>query len=198
MAYKGVYTYQLLQNPEKIIGCNPKKLVFRSLWERSLIEWCDANPQVVKWSLESEATTVKYMHPIRQKPSKYIIDFYIEFADGRQMLIEVKPNKETKQPQLTESKMTKTGKPTARFKRELETYQVNQEKWRVAKSFANQNGLEFFVWDEHTLDKLGVRRLSPAKSDDKVKKVLAMENKAWRKKPAKPKRPKSSYRKKTK
>ena len=216
MAYKGVYSFSLLKNVNKIVGCDPKKLVYRSLWERSMIEWCDANSSVLKWGLES--VTVKYMHPVRQKMSKYIIDFYVEFDDGREMIIEVKPNKETKQPILTEAKTTKSGKPNARFKREIETYMINQEKWRVAKEFASNHGFEFFVFDEFVLNSLGIRLISPAKADNNVKKILGIEHKQWRKKPSKsikrptssksakkakpkiarPKRPKSTLRKKSK
>ena len=156
--------------------------------------WCDSNPKVLKWGIEE--VTIKYFNPVKQKPAKYIIDFYVEFDDARELLIEVKPHKETIQPVLTESKTTKTGKPTMRFRREQETFAINQEKWRMAKKIAAQNGMEFAVFTEHTLDKLGIRRLAPKTEDKETKKTLFLENKRWRKKPPKAKRPKSSQRKK--
>ena len=54
--------------------------------------------------------------------------------------------------------------------------------------------MEFYVFTEHTLDDLGIRRISP-KDDKSLRKDLMLENKRWRNKPAKPKRPKSSIKK---
>ena len=163
--------------------------------------WCDTNPRVKGWNIEE--IEVKYHNPVRGKISRYIIDFYVELEDGEEWLVEIEPHKETLPPVLTEAKLTKKGKPKARYKRELDTYAVNQAKWAVAKEFAENNGAKFYVFTEKTLDKMGIRRLTPSKDKD-YKRQLMVENRAWRKKPSKPrsvtrsKRPTSVKKKKPK
>lgn len=187
MAYKGKIHPSTLKNPHKYCG-NINNMIFRSLWERCMAMWCDINPSVVKWSMEEYV--VKYLKPGTDKIARYYIDFYVEFKDGREMLIEIKPEKETIQPVLKEGKRI-----SAKFKRDMQTYAVNQEKWRVAKKFASANGMEFYVFTEKTLDKLGIMRSGPL-SENPERGLIALEHKNWRKpKVAKPKRPASSFKK---
>ena len=42
MSYKGKYT---IKNKSKYAG-DPKKVVYRSLWERQAFKWCEENPNV--------------------------------------------------------------------------------------------------------------------------------------------------------
>lgn len=167
------------------------------LWERQVCLWLDTHPNVVKWNIEE--VEVKYYNPVKDRPAKYIIDFYAEFSDGKQWLIEVKPHKETLQPVLKEGK-----RATKAFKRQVDTYIVNQEKWRIAQHYASNRGMEFYVFTEFTLDKLGIRRMGPVKDLPlNERKILAAEYGSYRakKKPEgikKPARPKSAVPRKKK
>ena len=46
MAYKGKYKPK---NRSKYKG-DPTKIVYRSLWERRFMVYCDENPNVIKWA----------------------------------------------------------------------------------------------------------------------------------------------------
>ena len=48
MAYSGKF---IPKNRNKYKG-NPKKIVYRSLWERSFMKYCDSNPSILEWSSE--------------------------------------------------------------------------------------------------------------------------------------------------
>lgn len=195
MAYKGKIDPGILKNPDRIIG-DKTKLVYRSLWERQVVMWLDSNPDVVKWALEE--VEVKYMNPIKKRPAKYIIDFYIEFGQGREVLIEVKPFKETQKPVLKEG-----ARRSRSFDNQMRTYAVNQEKWRMARKLAERTGMEFYVWTEKTLNDLGIMQtVAGGKVTGQEKRQLYSEYKNYRttpikpkykrKRPSKPKRPESS------
>jgi len=48
MAYKGKYTPE---NPRKYKG-KTENIIYRSLWERKFMVFCDKNPNVIQWSSE--------------------------------------------------------------------------------------------------------------------------------------------------
>ena len=88
MAYRGVYKPE---NPKKYLG-NPNMIVYRSLWERKLMRYCDTNTKVIKWA--SEEIAIPYYNPVKKRPAKYYPDFYMEYVDTenkrKKVLIEVK------------------------------------------------------------------------------------------------------------
>ena len=47
---KGQY---IPRHPEKYVG-NPNRIVFRSLWERTFMEWCDISESVTRWASEED------------------------------------------------------------------------------------------------------------------------------------------------
>ena len=57
MAYKGKYKPL---NPNKYAG-NPMNIVYRSLWERKVMVYCDKNPLVIEWG--SEEIIIPYLSP---------------------------------------------------------------------------------------------------------------------------------------
>ena len=67
MAYSGRYQ---VKNPKKYLG-DPTQVVYRSLWERAVFQWCDANPKVKGWS--SEEVVVPYYYEIDKKYHRYYI-----------------------------------------------------------------------------------------------------------------------------
>ena len=74
------------------------------------------------------------------------------------MLVEIKPDKETKPPR-------KGNKKSKRFISEAATYVKNMNKWNAANEFAKDNGYEFQIWTEKTLDTMGIlpKQIKPLK-----------------------------------
>jgi len=128
-------------NKEKFCGKNNP--IFRSGWEQKFMTMLDTTSTVTKWC--SECVAIKYWDKSSQKPRRYFTDFYIEFEDGRKMIIEVKPYKEIQKPI---QKQLKTQKQKMQYLNEMKTYITNMSKWESAKLFCEQNGLEFKILTE--------------------------------------------------
>ena len=141
MAYRGVYKPE---NPKKYLG-NPNQIVYRSLWERKLMRYCDTNTKVIKWA--SEEIAIKYYNPVKKRPAKYYPDFYMEYIDTnnkrKKVLIEVKPLKETKPPQY--KRRTKSVLIAEAM------FEQNTAKWAAAREFCLDNGWEFRIMTEKEL-----------------------------------------------
>jgi hypothetical protein len=146
MSYKGLFCG--FTQPDKYLG-DASKVTYRSMWERAVMQWLDTCPAVAKWS--SEEVVIPYFDPVQAKGRRYFVDFYIKLQDGREMLIEVKPHKETQQPK-------EGAKRTRKFIAECQTWATNQAKWDEAKRIADTNGMQFEVWTEHHLQKLGIMK----------------------------------------
>ncbi len=146
--YKGKYK---IQNLNKYVG-DHKNVIFRSHWERQAFRWCDQNPNIKKWG--SECLIIPYRCATDGKQHRYFVDLYIEFNDGKKYCIEIKPEQQTKQPEM------KRGKRKDRFLQECLTYAKNQSKWAAAQQFCQKRGMYFEVWTEHTLKGLGIKLLT--------------------------------------
>lgn len=143
MAYKGKYAPKY---PEKYAG-NPDNIVYRSLWERKFMEWCDFNQSVVKWG--SEEVVVPYKDPARgYSVRRYFPDFVIQVktktGQTKITMIEIKPEYQCKQP--AQKKRT-----TQKYLNEMLTWGTNQAKWEAAEQFCKMRGWEFKVLTEHDL-----------------------------------------------
>lgn len=148
MAYKSIY---IPTNPGKCINVHMGTAVkARSLWERQLCKWCDTTSVVAKWGIET--VTIPYICGTDNKKHKYIIDFYIEFTNGKKILVEVKPSQQVVEPK-------KRKRITWRWKSELATYVKNMSKWKYADAFAKSRGMLFEVWTEKDLNALGLKVL---------------------------------------
>lgn len=141
MAYRGIYKPE---NPKKYVG-NPNQIVYRSLWERKLMRYCDTNTKVISWA--SEEIAIKYYNPVKKRVARYYPDFYMEYIDKedikKKCLIEVKPAKETKPPQY---KRRTKGVLIAEA-----MFEQNQAKWKAAREFCLDNGWEFKILTEKEL-----------------------------------------------
>ena len=141
MCYKGVYKPS---NPKKYIG-NPNMIVYRSLWERKFMRYCDTNEKVLKWA--SEEIVIPYYNPVKKRMAKYFPDFYMEYIDKagvkKKTLIEVKPLKETKPPQY--KRRTKSVLIAEAM------YSQNQAKWAAAEEFCLDQGWTFQIMTEKEL-----------------------------------------------
>ena len=154
MAYSGRYK---VTNPKKYKG-DFTKVVYRSLWEKYVFQWCDMNPDVKQWN--SEETVIPYYYEVDKRYHRYFVDLKIVMKE-KTILVEIKPEKETAPP---------TGeKRTKRYINESLTYIKNMNKWEAANEYAKDRGWEFQIWTEKTLQEM---KLLPKSMPGKIKKPL--------------------------
>lgn len=147
MAYRGKFSPR---NPSKYRG-DVTNVVYRSLWERQVFRWLDESDFVKSWS--SEEVVIPYRCKTDGKMHRYFVDLKFELTDGRVMLVEVKPRKETVPP-------VNPGRKTKKYITEVMTYVKNMSKWEAATEFANDRGWKFEVWHEDILKGLGIKILT--------------------------------------
>ncbi len=94
---------------------------YRSSWELKFMQWLDNNPEIIKWA--SEPFSIAYYSTEDQRIRNYFPDFYMEYIDGRKIIVEIKPNA---QKVLTR----------------------NQEKWAAAEKLCREKELLFVVMTE--------------------------------------------------
>ena len=143
MSYKGIFKPS---NPKKYKG-DPNNIVYRSLWERKMMVYCDLNENVMEWA--SEEFFVPYYDPTTKRVRRYFPDFFIKYKDNqgniRRSVIEVKPMRETVEPVVTKGKSKKT------LITETTNYVRNQAKWKAAREFCEDRQLEFRIMTEKEL-----------------------------------------------
>ncbi len=142
MAYSGKFK---ITKPQKYKG-DPTNVIYRSMWEHNAFKWCENNPQVKSWS--SEEIIIPYYYDVDKRYHRYFMDLKVNFKDGKTLLVEIKPDKETKPPKRPDK--------SKRYLNEAMTYVKNQNKWKAADSFAKDRGWEFQIWTEKTLMKMGI------------------------------------------
>jgi hypothetical protein len=154
------------KNPKKYKG-DYTNIVYRSMWERHCFKWCDEQSDVISWS--SEEVVVPYLYEVYKKYHRYFVDLKITFKNKKTILVEIKPDKETRPPK-------NPGKKTKRYITEGLTYVKNMNKWKAAKNYADDRNWEFQIWTENTLDKMGIRpkgkSLKPLPAMKKPKKKV--------------------------
>ena len=143
MSYKGKYTPT---NPRKYTG-NPSNIIYRSLWERKFMVYCDTNNKIIEWG--SEEIIIPYLSPWDGRVHRYFPDFYIKVKQSngtlKKFIIEVKPKKQTKPPKPVTRK-------TKRFINEVKTWGINEAKWKYATEWCNNNDMEFKILTEDHLN----------------------------------------------
>ena len=146
MAYKGRYSPK---NPRKYIG-NPRNIIYRSLWERKFMVYCDQSDNILEWG--SEEVIIPYVSPLDGRVHRYFPDFYIKVkqANGKlkKYIIEVKPKVQCSPPNPNPPRRTK------RWLSEVKTWGVNEAKWKYATEWCSDKGMEFKILTE---DDLGIR-----------------------------------------
>ena len=142
MAYKGKYYPSF---PRKYKG-DPTNIIFRSLWERKFMVYCDKNANVLEWN--SEEIAIPYRSPLDNRVHRYFPDFYMKVKESngiiKNYIVEVKPLKQTTPPK-------KPKRQTRGYIREAYEYARNQAKWKVAKEFCKDRRWEFKVITEKEL-----------------------------------------------
>ena len=76
-------------------------IIYRSSWEKKFILWCESCKNVKHWG--SECTCIKYFNPVDQKTHRYFPDFVVEMQDGKVLIVEIKPENQTKIPDAKNS-----------------------------------------------------------------------------------------------
>lgn len=136
------------RNPEKYIG-DVKNIVYRSSWELKALKWCDMNPSVLQYT--SEETIVPYFNELDGKMHRYFVDLTIKIktAQGvRTFLVEIKPESQVKKP-VPPKRVTK--KSQVNHLAEIDTWIVNQQKWKAAEAYAEKRGWQFKILSEKEL-----------------------------------------------
>ena len=82
-SYKGIYKPT---NPKKYVG-NINHIVYRSLWERKFMVYCDTQENIKHWS--SEEFHVVYYNPVTKKLHKYFPDFVIKTNKNENFMIQL-------------------------------------------------------------------------------------------------------------
>ena len=144
MAYKGKY---IPINPKKYVG-NSSQVIYRSLWERKLMVYCDRNDNIIEWG--SEEVIVPYRSPWDGKMHRYFPDFYMKVKQTngthKKFIIEVKPKAQCKEPVKNPKRRTR------KWLNEVFTYAVNQAKWKSATDYCENRGMEFKILTEDHLN----------------------------------------------
>lgn len=139
--HSGLYQ---LKNPDKYIG-DKSNITWRSSWELKVMRWADENPNVIRWG--SEIVVIKYFYTVDQRVHRYFVDFAMQVrkksGEIENLIIEVKPLAETQAPVRKRN--------TERFIRESLTWQKNQDKWKAAKAWAEENNYRFIILTEADL-----------------------------------------------
>ena len=142
MSYKGKYQPSY---PKKYKG-DPTNIIYRSLWERRFMIYCDNNQNILEWG--SEEIVVPYRSPLDNRYHRYFPDFYIKVKESsgkiKKMIIEIKPQKQCVEPKVQKRK-------TKAYIYEVVEYAKNQAKWKAAEEWCLDRGYEFKVLTENEL-----------------------------------------------
>jgi len=142
MSYSGRYRPS---NPSKYKG-DPTNIIYRSLWERKFMVWCDKNENILEWG--SEEIVIPYVSPVDGRVHRYFPDFYIRARTRTggiaKFIIEIKPAKQTVAPK-------KQRRVTKKYLTEVKTYAVNDAKWKAAKEFCDDRKMQFLILTEKEL-----------------------------------------------
>ena len=146
MSYKGRYRPS---NPKKYRG-DSSNIIYRSLWERKFMVYCDNHSKILEWG--SEEIALPYRSPIDNKIHRYYPDFYIKVKETngkiKRYIIEIKPKKQTVEPKVKKRK-------TKGYIYEVYEYARNKAKWKAAQEFCKDRMWEFKVLTE---DELGIKK----------------------------------------
>ncbi len=110
------------------------------------MKWCDFNPSVLEWG--SEIVIIPYISPVDRKYHRYFVDFFIKVKNKNneitKYLVEIKPEKFTKPPEIPKKK-------TKKFIDEVFQYSVNEAKWKAAFEFCEDRKMKFIILTEKDL-----------------------------------------------
>jgi len=142
MSYKGKFKPK---NPYKYNG-DPTNIIYRSLWERRFMVFCDTKDSVLEWG--SEELFIPYKSPIDGRMHRYFVDFVVKVKNKEGLigtrLIEIKPKKQCSEPKKPQRK-------TKNYLNEVKNWCINSAKWDAAKEYAENRGWKFQIITEDIL-----------------------------------------------
>ena len=162
--------YYKVTNKEKYIG-DPELIIYRSSWEFGFCKYCDMSPSVKRWS--SEPISIPYYdrvskleecaklgldpnNPSNWEVKNYNTDFWYEVDTGNgkteKIFVEIKPSYKLKKP--IPPKGDAPLKEQRIFVKNAKEYLTNEAKFAALKEWAHQHGAKFYVFTEHTLEKI--------------------------------------------
>jgi hypothetical protein len=125
---------------------DPTNIIYRSLWERKFMVWCDKNDNVLEWG--SEEIVIPYISPVDGRVHRYYPDFYVRARTRgggiEKFIIEVKPKSQTAPPK-------KQTRKTKKYLTEVKTYAVNEAKWKAARDYCADRKMSFLILTEKEL-----------------------------------------------
>lgn len=136
------------QNPDKYVG-DVSDIVFRSKWEYKFCYYCDIEERIKQWS--SEHIKIPYDAMVKGEyiSKTYAPDFWIQVENTKgeleEYLIEVKPEKQTKEP---EEPKKQTLKSIQNYEYRLREYVQNLNKWEAAVKYCEKRGMTFYLLTE--------------------------------------------------
>jgi len=170
--HQGIY---VPENPGKVLG---GEIITRSSWEMAFARWCDTNPMVVEWGCETvkiqyrnpagidfavcKSTKCDPANPINWPIANYYPDFYVHLIDDKdednkiekKWMIEIKPLYQTQRP--TPPPQGSKLKTIRAYNDAVRTYLQNKAKWEAANIWCKDHGIDFYVFTEDTLHKIGL------------------------------------------
>lgn len=110
------------------------------------MSYLDKNPNVIQWA--SEEFFVPYTSPIDGRIHRYFPDFWVKKQNQQGveevLVIEVKPHIQTIPP-VPKKQVTKA------YITEVQTWGINQAKWKSADKYCNVKGWKFMIMTEKEL-----------------------------------------------
>lgn len=144
MAYSGLFKPI---NPKKYRG-NPTRIIYRSMWEKKFMIFCDNTPSIVEWG--SEEIIIPYRCPTDGKVHRYYPDFYIKVVNRegtyKKYIIEIKPKKQVEGPDRNPKRKTSA------WKRDIMTFMKNKAKWSAAEEYCDDRRMSFMILTEDHLN----------------------------------------------
>jgi hypothetical protein len=122
---------------------------YRSSWEKMFCVFADMNDNIIK--VNSEGMKVPYINPITGRKANYYLDFMMETKDGKIWLIEIKPFKETQPPKKPRKNAKNPEKAKINYIKAVETYAINQAKWKATEILCKEKGWKFKIITEREL-----------------------------------------------
>jgi hypothetical protein len=144
MAYSGKFNPK---NIEKYRG-DPTQIYYRSRWELKFLSMLDGNADVIQYS--SEEFCIPYINPFDNKYHRYFPDFWIKNKNGDNMVIEIKPWKQTIEPKKPNIKRLSESKV---YVNAMTRYIINKKKWEAAELYCKKRGdrWKFIILTENEL-----------------------------------------------
>lgn len=115
-------------------SCKNEPIIYRSGLELQFISYCENCSSVYRWA--SEPVAIRYFSRLDNKEQNYYPDYIIENKDGKRSIVEVKPYNQTIKPKECDSDWLK------------EAWVKNIDKWKAAKKFADEHGMNFIIVTE--------------------------------------------------